>query len=72
MDPGKVVIPDKSSATFLSLVGNLDKRVKLDESIKNVDGRYFPALSVMAAKASYENEAYIKNVVSEHWEVSTI
>ncbi|KAK3030106.1 hypothetical protein RJ639_038855 [Escallonia herrerae] len=65
----KVVVPHKSSATFLSFIGNLDKRVELDESIKNGDCRYFGALSVMAAKASYENEAYIENVVSAHWKM---
>ncbi|TQD84827.1 hypothetical protein C1H46_029605 [Malus baccata] len=66
---GNVIIPDKSSRTFLSLIGNLDKRVELDESIKPGDGKYNAALSMMASKISYENTFYIQTVVQDHWKM---
>ncbi|KAK9285377.1 hypothetical protein L1049_024568 [Liquidambar formosana] len=66
---GKVVIPDKTSATFSSFIGNLDSRVELDRSIKPGDSRYYGALSIMAAKVSYENEAYIETTVRDHWKM---
>ncbi|KAK6258535.1 hypothetical protein SCA6_013009 [Theobroma cacao] len=67
---GKAVIPDKNSATFISFIGNLDKRMKLDGDIKPGDGcRYYSALSMMASKASYENRAYIETIVKDHWKM---
>ncbi|KAK6128686.1 hypothetical protein DH2020_037574 [Rehmannia glutinosa] len=68
----KVIFPDKTSARFLSFIGNIDKRFELDPSINPGDKRYYAALSVMAAKASYENKNYIESVVKDHWkEIST-
>ncbi|KAJ0086817.1 hypothetical protein Patl1_08933 [Pistacia atlantica] len=65
---GKLVKPDRSSATFTSVVGNTDRRVELDSHIKpNNDGRYYASLSLMAAKFSYENKAFINNIVKNHW-----
>ncbi|XP_058186664.1 triacylglycerol lipase OBL1-like [Rhododendron vialii] len=66
---GKVVMPDKNSATFLSFIGNLDKRVELDKNIKHGDIRYYGALSMMASKASYENKAYIETTVNDLWKM---
>ncbi|XVE87117.1 hypothetical protein DITRI_Ditri18aG0090500 [Diplodiscus trichospermus] len=67
---GKAMMPDKDSATFISFIGNMDMRMKLDGSIKPGDGcRYFSALSMMAAKASYENRAYIETIVKDHWKM---
>ncbi|KAK3222123.1 hypothetical protein Dsin_009148 [Dipteronia sinensis] len=67
---GKVTMPVKNSASFLSVTGNVDKRVKLDSSIKPGDNeRYFGALSMMASKVAYENKAYIETVVTNHWKV---
>ncbi|XP_038724255.1 triacylglycerol lipase OBL1-like [Tripterygium wilfordii] len=67
---GSVVVPSKTSAAFISFIGNFDKRVELDSSIKHGDGsRYFAALSMMASKASYENIAYIKTIVQDHWKM---
>ncbi|CAM8956879.1 unnamed protein product [Rhodiola kirilowii] len=66
---GDMVQPDKESSTFLSFTGNMDTRVDLDETIKNSDGRYHPALAMMAAKASYENKAYIENIVKNSWQM---
>lgn len=67
---GNLVIPDRSSAKFTSFLGNIDRRVDLDRSIQANDRRYYPSLSLMAAKLSYENEAFINNVVKDHWKVS--
>ncbi|KAL5557001.1 hypothetical protein UlMin_039237 [Ulmus minor] len=61
---GKVVKPDRTSETFVSFIGNLDKRVELDSNIKPEDHpRYYAALAMMAAKASYENKANIETTV---------
>ncbi|XP_058186666.1 triacylglycerol lipase OBL1-like isoform X2 [Rhododendron vialii] len=62
-------MPDKNSETFLSFIGNLDKRVELDKNIKHGDIRYYGALSMMASKASYENKAYIETTVNDHWKM---
>ncbi|KAH9758213.1 Lipase 3 domain-containing protein [Citrus sinensis] len=45
------------------------RRVDLDRSIQPNDRRYYPSLSLMAAKLSYENEAFINNVVKDHWKM---
>lgn len=63
-------MPDKSSAEFTSVLGNLDTRVDLDRSIKNDDRRYSLSLSIMAAKLSYENEDFVQSVVRDHWKVN--
>lgn len=65
-----MIIPDKTSSTFLSFIGNLDKRVELDSTIKHADGNYNALLSMMASKVSYENKAYIETTVKDHWEVN--
>lgn len=66
---GKMALPDKSSAEFTSVLGNLDTRVDLDRSIKNDDRRYSLSLSIMAAKLSYENEDFVQSVVRDHWKM---
>ncbi|CAL1408648.1 unnamed protein product [Linum trigynum] len=66
---GKVVVPDKESATFVSFIGNFDKRTELDKSIEIGDPRYNAALAMMAAKASYENPIYIQTIVNNHWQM---
>ncbi|GLT58929.1 hypothetical protein SLA2020_317840 [Shorea laevis] len=69
---GEVVWPERSSATYVSLVGNLDRRTELDRNIRPGDGKYKALLSVMAAKLSYENEAFIKKTVEEHWQMESL
>ena len=67
---GKMVRPERSSATFRSVVGSLDTRQDLDKSINHEDTKYKGLLSIMAAKLSYENEAFAKTTVENHWNVS--
>ncbi|KAI9089021.1 hypothetical protein K1719_029300 [Acacia pycnantha] len=69
---GKVEKPCKTSANYLSFIGNLDKRVGLDATIRRGDSRYNAAISVMASKASYENEAYLKTTVQDHWKMEFV
>ncbi|XVF17680.1 hypothetical protein REPUB_Repub10bG0144500 [Reevesia pubescens] len=66
---GKVKIPDRKAATYLSFVGYTDERMDLDSDIVYGDGMYYPALSIMACKAAYNNEAYTKAIVGNHWEM---
>ncbi|KAJ4701741.1 Lipase [Melia azedarach] len=66
---GKLTIPDRSSATFTSFVGNIDRRVDLDRSIKPNNRKYYASLSLMASKLSYENEAFINSIVTDHWQM---
>ncbi|XVF39920.1 hypothetical protein PTKIN_Ptkin01aG0071500 [Pterospermum kingtungense] len=61
--------PDKSSATFTSVIGNVDTRIEFDDNIKPDDNKYKASLSMMAAKISYENEAFIKTKVAELWKM---
>lgn len=60
---------EKESASFISTVGHTDKRVKLDSSISREDVRYKRALSAMAAKIAYENEAFVRDTVTNKWQV---
>lgn len=62
-----MVLPDPKSEKYLSLIGNLDVRVKLDAT--HEDFKYYPALSMMASKASYENQAFLKTTVEDKWKV---
>ncbi|KAF5201160.1 alpha/beta-Hydrolases superfamily protein [Thalictrum thalictroides] len=66
---GKLVLPDSTSVTFRSTIGNIDKRVDLDKNILYGESRYYGALSIMASKLSYENEAFINNTVTNEWKV---
>lgn len=65
---GVLVLPDPKSANYVSSIGHLDTRLNLD-AIKRKDIRYYVALSMMASKASYENEAFLKTTVEEQWKV---
>ncbi|OIW10383.1 hypothetical protein TanjilG_05531 [Lupinus angustifolius] len=64
---GKMITPEKSSGTFISVVGNLDTRLDLDKSIRKGDAKYKALLSMMASKFSYENETFVSNSVKNHW-----
>ncbi|KAG2666330.1 hypothetical protein I3760_15G053600 [Carya illinoinensis] len=65
----QVVVLNKSSATFTSVVGHLDQRVKLDKNIKPTnDKKYKKSLSMMACKLSYENEAFVQTIIKKSME----
>ncbi|KAK6245231.1 hypothetical protein SCA6_008321 [Theobroma cacao] len=66
---GKFVWPDKSSETFTSVLANVDSRFELDSSIEPDDRKYKASLSMMASKLSYENEAFIKTKITQHWKM---
>lgn len=64
---GKMVRPNRSSAKFTSVVANLDQRVELDKKISYGNRKYNASLSIMASKLSYENEAFVKTIIKDHW-----
>ncbi|XP_059454892.1 triacylglycerol lipase OBL1-like [Corylus avellana] len=64
---GNFVWPNRSSAMFTSVVGNLDQRVELDKSIRPSDPKYNASLAMMASKLAYENEAFVQKTVRDHW-----
>ncbi|KAK3416229.1 hypothetical protein EUGRSUZ_H01679 [Eucalyptus grandis] len=66
---GKVVMPDRESGSYTSIVGYLDKRVELDNRIRPGDSEYHAALSMMASKVSYENKAYLQTTITHHWQM---
>jgi len=68
---GRFIWPEKTSATFASINGNLDQKVELGlgRSIKIGDERYKPLLSIMASKLSYENINFVSSVLHNHWKV---
>uniref|UniRef100_A0ACD5V1R8 Uncharacterized protein n=1 Tax=Avena sativa TaxID=4498 RepID=A0ACD5V1R8_AVESA len=69
---GKMEYPNRSSATYRSLTGLIDGRVDLDKSIAPADSRCHAALCVMASKVAYENEAFIRNVVTRRWQMEFV
>ncbi|XP_007047270.2 PREDICTED: uncharacterized protein LOC18611134 [Theobroma cacao] len=68
----KVNVPDRTSGAFVSFIGHLDSRVKLDENINPGDARYNSALAAMASKLAYENKGFIKKTVEQHWKMEFI
>ncbi|TYH99275.1 hypothetical protein ES332_A11G056000v1 [Gossypium tomentosum] len=69
---GKVKMVDRESEAFVSFIGSLDRRVELDQNIKPGDCRYFGALAAMAAKISYENQAFVERIVRDYWKMEFI
>ncbi|KAL6658073.1 hypothetical protein ACP70R_004320 [Stipagrostis hirtigluma subsp. patula] len=69
---GRMEYPDKSSPTYRSFTGFIDRRVDLDRSIKPTDSRHDGALCVMASKLAYENEAFVRNVVTSNWQMEFV
>lgn len=67
-----MVWPERSSATFASVLGHLDQRVELDKNIGHGSTDYNASLSMMASKLSYENEAFAQTIIEAHWNVSMI
>ncbi|KAK4416191.1 Lipase [Sesamum alatum] len=69
---GKVVVPSKHSASFVSIIGYLDNRVDLDKNIKLGSNKYFATLSAMASKLAYENDELIKVTVENTWKMELL
>ncbi|KAL3646290.1 hypothetical protein CASFOL_011470 [Castilleja foliolosa] len=70
---GKVVVPSKESARFISTVGHLDNRVDLDKNIKpDQCNKYFASLAAMASKLAYENNEFIRLTVEERWKMELL
>ncbi|KAG4930775.1 hypothetical protein AAZX31_17G166700 [Glycine max] len=70
---GKQIL-DKNSANYISFIGHLDKRVGLlDNGIKREDpNKYNAALSMMASKVSYENQANVHAIVVDQWKMELL
>lgn len=68
---GKIVIPERGSATFISTIGHIDGRINLeatDDFIELEPGnKSLMDLCMMASKLAYENATVIQNVVNLHW-----
>ncbi|CAL9242277.1 unnamed protein product [Arabidopsis halleri] len=69
---GKIIWPEKTSATFASLNGNLDRRVELDQKVERGSKRYKAILSIMASKLSYENINFVSSVLHNHWKMDLL
>ncbi|KAK9142155.1 hypothetical protein Syun_011555 [Stephania yunnanensis] len=81
---GKLVIPKRDSADFRSLIGHIDGRTDLQKPKPflsfyepNVEKTSLSVinmldLTMMAAKVVYENEAFLKNVVTNHWKMNFV
>ncbi|XP_020217375.1 uncharacterized protein LOC109800874 [Cajanus cajan] len=66
-----LVIPKRDTPNYLSCIGNLDVRIKLD-AIKREDSRYYASIAMMASKASYENAAYLKGLITNQWKMQFV
>uniref|UniRef100_A0A0D9WAK7 Fungal lipase-type domain-containing protein n=1 Tax=Leersia perrieri TaxID=77586 RepID=A0A0D9WAK7_9ORYZ len=69
---GRMEYPDRKSASYRTITGLIDQRVDLERSITPGDSRYHAALCVMASKVAYENEAFIRDVVTRRWNMEFI
>ncbi|KAG2666329.1 hypothetical protein I3760_15G053500 [Carya illinoinensis] len=69
---GEVVWPERSSATFTSVLGSIDGRVELDKSIRHDSRKYKTSLAMMASKLSYENEAFVQTIVRDQWNMENL
>ncbi|XP_019097280.1 PREDICTED: uncharacterized protein LOC104771434 isoform X2 [Camelina sativa] len=69
---GKIIWPEKKSATFASLIGILDRRLELDQKVERGSKRYKAMLSIMASKLSYENRNFVSSVLHNHWKMDLL
>ncbi|XP_058108771.1 triacylglycerol lipase OBL1-like [Magnolia sinica] len=81
---GSVVTPKKDSADYRSALGFIDGRLDLYKTSSLLS--YLPQmgpvdsanniklldLCMMASKVVYENEAYVKNAVTKHWQMQFV
>ncbi|KAE9596672.1 hypothetical protein Lal_00007363 [Lupinus albus] len=68
---GKLVIPDCTSHTFMSCIGNLDGRVRLGD-LKREDNKYYVSVAMMASKACYENAAFLNATITNDWKMEFV
>ncbi|KAL6504633.1 hypothetical protein OROHE_023391 [Orobanche hederae] len=72
---GRVVRPDKSSATFRSIAANVDKRfdriISSSSSNATKESReyYASSMAMMASKLTYENKSFVRNVLTNNWQM---
>lgn len=72
---GKVVIPERGSESFVSMIGHLDGRIDLynagdyGDLVFELGNRGLMDLCIMASKLAYENARVVRNVVVQHWKV---
>ncbi|KAF5793491.1 putative triacylglycerol lipase [Helianthus annuus] len=70
---GKMVIPERGTATFISTIGHIDGRINLEAEQRGIElepgSRSLMDLCMMASKLAYENAAVINNVVNLHWKM---
>lgn len=78
-----IIIPQRDSETFRSAIGYLDPRLDLDKreitvlngdcnsgtAIIQAGSRYCAEVCVMASKLAYENELFVRNVVTKRWKM---
>ncbi|KAI3521282.1 hypothetical protein L1887_10743 [Cichorium endivia] len=72
---GKIIIPRRGSATFISTIGHIDGRIELqpgDDIQLDPRNKSLMDLCMMASKLAYENEIVVKNVVNLHWKMNFI
>ncbi|KAL6010470.1 hypothetical protein ACLOJK_000903 [Asimina triloba] len=82
---GTVVFPNKNSADYRSVIAFDDERLDLHKTcslLSNGLPQFIPLatatcftlldLCMMASKVAYENEAYIKNAVTNHWQMEFV
>ncbi|KAK1308960.1 hypothetical protein QJS10_CPA09g00005 [Acorus calamus] len=77
-----VVIPDKNSASYRSVLAFIDSRVDLFNTASSSNKVYkinntFNAvepfdLTAMASKIAYENPAFVQNAVEKHWKMHLV
>ncbi|KAL3351852.1 hypothetical protein AABB24_020103, partial [Solanum stoloniferum] len=82
---GKLVIPQRGTANFISIIGHIDGRINLlynteiltkeiaqsDSFIKKNEqrDRALMDLCMMSSKLAYQNENVVKDVVNHHWKM---
>ncbi|KAF3327464.1 Lipase [Carex littledalei] len=73
----KVVLPERGSDSYLSIIGHIDTRLDLYkfhhqsalEEIRELEGKALLDLCVMASKLAYENANVVQNAVENRWKM---
>ncbi|KNA19150.1 hypothetical protein SOVF_063900 [Spinacia oleracea] len=62
----------RDNKDYYSIFGFIDTRFDLDKKIQHGDAKYYPALSMMASKLAYENQAVVQTTISERWKMDFV